>query len=75
MREYPAAQNISTLPAISVYDGAFRFVYPETSRRDIMAKGQLRSNKETKKPKKDKAAKVPAGTLMGAPKAAPQQKK
>ncbi|HEY7987065.1 MAG TPA: hypothetical protein VIE17_09100 [Methylophilaceae bacterium] len=39
-----------------------------------MAKGQLRSNKETKKPKKDKAAAAPAGTLMGAPKAAPPQK-
>jgi hypothetical protein len=40
-----------------------------------MAKGQLRSNKETKKPKKDKVAKAPAGTLMGAQKAAPPQKK
>lgn len=37
-----------------------------------MAKGQLRSNKEKKKPKKDKAAAAPAsvfskGTLDGAP--------
>jgi hypothetical protein len=38
-----------------------------------MAKGQLRSNKETKKPKKDKTA-APAGSLMGTPKAAPPQK-
>ncbi len=38
-----------------------------------MAKGQLRSNKETKKPKKDKAA-APVSGAMGASKAAPPQK-
>jgi hypothetical protein len=38
-----------------------------------MAKGQLRSNKETKKPKKDKTA-VPVGSSMSAPKTAPPQK-
>ena len=38
-----------------------------------MAKGQLRSNKEAKKPKKDKAA-APAGGGLGTPKAAPPQK-
>jgi hypothetical protein len=27
-----------------------------------MAKGQMKSNKETRKPKKDKAAKSPGGT-------------
>lgn len=33
-----------------------------------MAKGQLRSNKETKKPRKEKQATVPAGSLMSPPK-------
>lgn len=30
-----------------------------------MAKGQLRSNKEPRKPKKDKAAKPAAGSVLG----------
>ncbi len=30
-----------------------------------MAKGQVRGNKETRKPKKDKAAKAPPATVPG----------
>jgi hypothetical protein len=33
-------------------------------RRVIMAKGQVRGNKEAKKPKKDKTVVVPAGTFI-----------
>ncbi|WP_277996177.1 MULTISPECIES: hypothetical protein [unclassified Rhizobium] len=40
-----------------------------------MAKGQVRSNKETRKPKKDKAAAAPAPTLGSQVKAATSGKK
>jgi hypothetical protein len=40
----------------------------------IMAKGQMRSNKEAKKPKKDKA-KAPATAGVGAAAASPAKKK
>jgi hypothetical protein len=36
----------------------------QPNRRNIMAKGQARSNKETKKPKKEKTATVPAAGFM-----------
>jgi hypothetical protein len=39
-----------------------------------MAKGQLRSNKEPRKPKKDAAKKPAAPTLKAAPVAASKQK-
>jgi hypothetical protein len=37
-------------------------------RRNIMAKGQQRSNKEVKKPKKDKQTTAPIGTFIPMPK-------
>lgn len=37
---------------------------PGTARRSIMAKGQLRSNREAKKPKKPKQAPAPAATFI-----------
>jgi hypothetical protein len=40
------------------------------ARRMIMAKGQLRGNKEAKKPKKPKQAVVPVGAFITPPKAA-----
>ncbi|TCM52161.1 MULTISPECIES: hypothetical protein [unclassified Rhizobium] len=40
-----------------------------------MAKGQVRGNKETRKPKKDKAAAAPAPTLGSQVKAATSGKK
>lgn len=39
-----------------------------------MAKGQARSNKEVKKPKKDKQVVVPNSTFIATQKAAPPQK-
>jgi hypothetical protein len=39
-----------------------------TARRKTMAKGQLRGNKEAKKPKKAKQPVVPAGSLITPPK-------
>ena len=39
-----------------------------------MAKGQTRSNKEVKKPKKDKQVVVPSATFIATQKAAPPQK-
>jgi len=39
-----------------------------------MAKGQMRSNKEARKPKKDAAKKAPAPALKAAPVAASKQK-
>jgi hypothetical protein len=39
-----------------------------TTRRNIMAKGQQRTNKEMKKPKKDKQATAPIGTFIPMPK-------
>lgn len=39
-----------------------------------MAKGQVRGNKEAKKPKKDKAVVVPGGSFIPASKIAPSQK-
>jgi hypothetical protein len=41
-----------------------------TARRIIMAKSQLRGNKEAKKPKKPKQVVVPVGTFITPPKAA-----
>jgi hypothetical protein len=41
-----------------------------TARSMIMAKGQLRSNKETKKPKKPKQVVVPMGSIIPPSKAA-----
>jgi len=40
-----------------------------TARRITMAKGQLRGNKEAKKPKKPKQVVVPAGSFITPPKA------
>jgi hypothetical protein len=40
-----------------------------TARRIIMAKGQLRGNKEAKKPKKPKQVVVPVGSFITPPKA------
>jgi hypothetical protein len=40
------------------------------ARRITMAKGQLRGNKEAKKPKKPKQVVVPAGSFITPPKAA-----
>jgi hypothetical protein len=40
------------------------------ARRITMAKGQLRGNKEAKKPKKPKQAVVPVGSFITPPKAA-----
>jgi hypothetical protein len=41
-----------------------------TARSMIMAKGQIRSNKETKKPKKPKQVVVPIGSIIPPSKAA-----
>ena len=41
-----------------------------TARRITMAKGQLRGNKEAKKPKKPKQVVVPVGSFITPPKAA-----
>jgi hypothetical protein len=41
----------------------------------IMAKGQIKSNKETKKPKKSKEAPAPAGGFMNAGKPSVPPKK
>jgi hypothetical protein len=38
------------------------------TRRNIMAKGQQRTNKEVKKPKKDKQTTAPIGTFIPMPK-------
>ena len=38
----------------------FREVQPSNQESDVMAKGQQRSNRETKKPKKDKAKVIAA---------------
>jgi hypothetical protein len=38
-------------------------------RRNIIAKGQQRGNKETKKPKKEKTPVIPIGSLITPPKA------
>jgi len=40
-----------------------------TARRIIMAKGQVRGNKEAKKPKKPKQVVVPPGSFITPPKA------
>jgi hypothetical protein len=40
-----------------------------TARRIIMAKGQVRGNKEAKKPKKPKQVVVPVGSFITPPKA------
>jgi len=39
-----------------------------------MAKGQVRGNKEAKKPKKDKQVVVPVGSFITVPKTEPAQK-
>ena len=44
------------------------------ARRNIMAKGQQRANKETKKPKQEKSAIVPLKTVITPPKAIPPKK-
>jgi hypothetical protein len=46
----------------------FSFQDAGTARRKTMAKGQLRGNKEAKKPKKAKQPVVPAGSLITPPK-------
>jgi hypothetical protein len=43
---------------------------PGSARRNTMAKGQQRSNKETKKPKKEKQIVVPVSTFIAQPKPA-----
>jgi hypothetical protein len=45
-----------------------------TARSIIMAKGQLRGNKEAKKPKKPKQVVVPVGSFIAPPKAAKPSK-
>jgi hypothetical protein len=42
---------------------------PGSARRNTMAKGQQRGNKEVKKPKKDKQVIVPVSTFITPPKA------
>jgi hypothetical protein len=53
-------------------------VQPDTSeataRRIIMAKGQVRGNKEAKKPKKPKQVVVPAGSFITPPKSGKPEK-
>jgi hypothetical protein len=44
------------------------------ARRITMAKGQLRGNKEAKKPKKPKQVVVPAGSFITPPKASKPDK-
>jgi len=44
------------------------------ARRIIMAKGQVRGNKEVKKPKKPKQVVVPAGSFITPPKSAKAEK-
>jgi hypothetical protein len=44
------------------------FVNAGNARRNTMAKGQQRGNKETKKPKKEKQVVLPAGTFITPPK-------
>jgi hypothetical protein len=52
------------------YDDATRTTScPALPRRIIMAKGQVRGNKEAKKPKKDKQVVVPVSTFITTPKA------
>jgi hypothetical protein len=41
---------------------------PGNARRNTMAKGQQRGNKETKKPKKEKQVVVPVSTFITQPK-------
>jgi hypothetical protein len=41
---------------------------------NVMAKGQVRGNKEAKKPKKDKQVVVPNAAFISTQKAAPPQK-
>jgi hypothetical protein len=48
---------------------------PATSREDAMAKGQMRSNKEKKKPKADKNKKKGGPAPSSSPFAAGQQNK
>jgi hypothetical protein len=45
-----------------------------SARRDTMAKGQQRTNKEAKKPKKDKSPTAPIGTFIPMPKVIPPHK-
>jgi hypothetical protein len=47
--------------------------FPKLKER-TMAKGQMRSNKEARKPKKDAAKKAPAPALKAAPVATSKQK-
>jgi hypothetical protein len=50
------------------------FTPPSGSGERIMAKGQMRSNKEARKPKKEAPKKSPAAALKAAPVAATKQK-
>jgi hypothetical protein len=43
-------------------------------RRNIMAKGQIRGNKETKKPKKSKDVVVPSGSIIPMKSSVPPKK-
>jgi hypothetical protein len=43
-------------------------IVKDVARRITMAKGQVRGNKEAKKPKKPKQVVVPAGSFMPPPK-------
>jgi hypothetical protein len=45
-----------------------------TERRNIMAKGQQRGNKEAKKPKKQKQPSAPVGAFITQPKTTEPQK-
>ena len=49
-------------------------LWPPDPEERTMAKGQMRSNKEARKPKKDAAKKAPAPALKAAPVAASKQK-
>jgi hypothetical protein len=47
----------------------YGYISKAAARRNTMAKGQVRGNKEAKKPKKPKQAVVPVGSFITPPKA------
>jgi hypothetical protein len=58
-----------TVPALTCIAPAPPDISEELARRRTMAKGQLRGNKEAKKPKKPKQVVVPVSSFITPPKA------